>query len=110
MPELQIAPRSLLRQCVLEGLGVKIPAPINRRINELCDELEDAGHGDVDKHELVAALLAGVARQGDIEKLARALRRYQRTRAHEVMPRTSPDSPEVMLPVPRRGRPPRRQK
>ena len=110
MSELRVIPTSLLGQCSLEGLGVKVPAPINRRMNELCEELEDVGHGDVDKHELVAAILVAATRDPDLKTLAEMLLEYHGTRAYEVMRGVDSDSAEVVLPVPRRGRPPRRQK
>jgi hypothetical protein len=110
MSELRVIPSSLLRQCPLEGLGVKIPAPINRRVNELCEELEDLGQGDVDKHELVAAILVAATRDPDLKALAEMLLDYHRTQAHEIMRGVDGESAEVMLPAARRGRPPRRQK
>jgi hypothetical protein len=101
----------LLPACPTETLSVEIPIPLNRRLNEIRDELPSAGVGKgCGKHDLVAAMLqaalADILASDGIPGIAERVLMYWATPARAAMA-SAPDDDDAIVEwgSPTRGRP-----
>lgn len=101
----------LLPACPTETLSVEIPIPLNRRLNEIRDELPSAGVGrGCGKHELVAAMLhaalTDVLESDGLPGIAERVRMYWATPARAAMAFGPKDDDAIVeWDPPTRGRP-----
>jgi hypothetical protein len=98
-----------LPSCPTELLSVRIPVPLNRRLNDLRDAMPTAGGGQCRKHVLVAAMLHAViaeivSTEGE-EGLARRLTAYNNAEAREIMSDPPEKDEPINWPAAQRGRP-----
>jgi hypothetical protein len=80
-----------LARCQEEQLGIRVPVPLNREIDELCRTAEDTGEsGVVSKKEMVAAILfeATDSKMRSPKRLVKLLHAYRKAEAGSRMPRS----------------------
>jgi hypothetical protein len=65
------------------GLGQRVPEPLHRRVDELCDLVYEAGHDRPTKAKMVAALL--LAARADAEELVSVISAYERATVRDAM-------------------------
>jgi hypothetical protein len=89
-------------------LAAWIPAPVDRRLDQLVDILHERARalGNVNQSELVAALLK--AAPSDADGLAPVIVSYREAKTHEALLDQAETEGTVILPRRSRGRPKRR--
>jgi hypothetical protein len=77
----------------------KVPTPVIRRAEQLCDALDAAGEHRPDRQFLIAALIATT--EPDSDDLAARLRGYRLMLVHEAVLNETDTEGEIELPRPR---------
>ena len=79
----QVARATRIERCPLVQTNVHWPLPVDQRLNELLNQLADAGKTEATRSKLLAALVA--AAPSDADMLDDLLRRYRLLTAGKVV-------------------------
>ena len=103
---IEVTVSELLRDCERWTTNITWPAPIDKRINDLCDAAKDAGEADtLSRGEMVAALVLAAPLDGD--RLVELLRTLRKATVRESLVR-QPEKDEAKVIVLQQRRPGRR--